>query len=398
MDKVYDFSDRATIEQEAAQWLIRLDSDDELQPAELLALHEWMHRSPAHKAELISFGDFWNNQSLVALPISLESLYYSPAPDGKKRQRKALLWRCAAVMVATVLFAVVLLPLSPIQQFPGQAVAWLTGSTYSQKNGLYAAAVGQHRRITLPDGSVVELNTNSQIQVDYSRDYRSIILLRGEAYFDVAKHKDRPFNVYAGRGRVQAIGTVFTVYLNEANDVDVAVSEGKVALSVLTISAQTNNAPITLSNEEPVDAASLQTEDYYVAIPVQELGTIEAGQATSILVAESHNNKQQPTLSDVQALPEQELARRSAWRSGLLIFTGNSLEEVVKEVSRYTTLSIEIVDPELKKIRIGGRFSIESTRELFDALEANFGLQITRLDYQRVQIASAVDKKSANPK
>ena len=94
-------------------------------------------------------------------------------------------------------------------------------------------------------------------------------------------------------------------------------------------------------------------------------------------------------------MAEEELARRGAWRDGLLIFTGDSLEDVVREVSRHTTLSIDIVDPELKQVRIGGRFSLSSTSEFFNALEANFGLGVTRLDYNRVEI-SAVSKKN-NP-
>ena len=99
-------------------------------------------------------------------------------------------------------------------------------------------------------------------------------------------------------------------------------------------------------------------------------------------------------LDQIKTIAQDELERRGAWRSGLLIFTGNSLEEVVAEISRYTTLNIEIVDPELKKIRIGGQFSVDgSTSALFDALEANFGLTITQLDYNRVKISAAKKNK-----
>ena len=116
---------------------------------------------------------------------------------------------------------------------------------------------------------------------------------------------------------------------------------------------------------------------------------MEAGQETTILVAHKSVVDAPNQLDSIKQVAEDELVRRGAWRSGLLVFSGASLEEVVKEISRYTTLSIDIVDPELKTVRIGGRFSLESTTALFDALEANFDLKVTRLGYERVEISSA---------
>jgi len=157
MDKIYDFPNRKLIEQEAAAWLIRLDSDEPLQAKELQALKEWMHRSPVHKNELISFGDFWSDQSLVALPISLEDLYYS-APDDQaepfllKKSQWAALSSCAAIIVMAVMFG---------YGFLGEDVA-------EMESVLYATAVGQQDEISLPDGSKVHLNTNTQIQIDFT--------------------------------------------------------------------------------------------------------------------------------------------------------------------------------------------------------------------------------------
>ena len=64
---------------------------------------------------------------------------------------------------------------------------------------------------------MITLNTNSQIQVDYSEKQRNIRLLQGEAHFEVAKDRDKPFHVYAGNGRAQAVGTAFAVYLKESD-------------------------------------------------------------------------------------------------------------------------------------------------------------------------------------
>jgi transmembrane sensor len=377
MDRVYDFPHRETIEQEAAEWLVRLDGDTPLRKEELQALNEWMHRSPLHKEELESLGEFWSNQSLVDLPISLESLYCEASPSVQREWYRRPQLVVAASFVVFALFASFLYQDSA-PQIPANNTV------------MYATAVGQQETIHLSDGSVVTLNTNSQIQVDYNRQNRNIVLLQGEANFDVAKDVNRPFRVYAGRGRVEAVGTVFNVYYRDSEDVDVTVTEGKVALGVLTKSSENVDDMSLPSNEEAsLNEPELKSPEYYLAISVEELGELEAGQTTTILVAQTSHTKPALQLDGVKTIEKSEIERRVAWQSGLLVFKGNSLEEVVAEISRYTTLSIEIIDPELKKVRIGGRFNLASTSKIFDALEANFGLEVTRMDYNRVQISSS---------
>lgn len=400
-NKVVDFPNLKQIAAEAAEWIIRLDNDRLLEANELQQLREWLNTSPAHRDELTALNEFWSDQSLAALPISLhrlcadaassksEAVNSNTAYSGADKTRKeshggfgGFQWLGT---VAATIFCVAL-----ISNF-----TWWGSDTV---NVAYSTAVGQQRTLELPDGSKLYLNTNSQVKVDFSEGYRNIKLLQGEVYFEVAKDQSRPFRVYAGRGRVQAVGTAFTVLFQDNQDVDVVVSEGSVSLAVLV----ENSAPLALSTPAPapIDEAepadlkgsslvSALSEEYYLAIPVDELGVLEAGQETTILVAHKSVVDAPNQLDSIKQVAEDELVRRGAWRSGLLVFSGASLEEVVKEISRYTTLSIDIVDPELKTVRIGGRFSIESTTALFDALEANFDLKVTRLGYERVEISSA---------
>ena len=275
--------------------------------------------------------------------------------------------------------------------------------------------MGEQRQLELPDGSVIYLNTNSQVQIDYTATTRNILLLQGEAHFDVAKNPGRPFNVYAGGGLVQAVGTAFTVFFKDDEAIDVTVTEGKVALSALSIkqgqlqvgTAGKRATPTQqqASNTSPSVKPATKTPEanpnsnqalaYYASIPVDKLGELEAGQVTTLIVAQQPQAQSTYKLDQIKTIAQDELERRGAWRSGLLIFTGNSLEDVVAEISRYTTLNIEIVDPALKKIRIGGQFSVDgSTSALFDALEANFGLTVTQLDYNRVKISAATKNKT----
>ena len=396
MENIVEFPDRELIEQEAAEWLVRLDGDIALAAIEMESLREWMQRSPAHSAELTSLAEFWGDQSLVALSIPLERLSY--VQEGEKtshswfslsRWGEWSTWGAFATASLVVAFVTLLTANAGLQ-------AWFNGTDAS--SALYASAVGEQRSIKLPDGSSVYLNTNSQVKIDYGEGYRNIQLLQGEAHFDVVKQKQRPFRVYAGRGRVQAVGTAFTVFIREGRELDVAVTEGIVALAMLdkdsTNKGASNvdkevvdNSPPSSQVESGNSSAHSSTE-YYLEIPVNDLGVLEAGQETTLLVAQQSQAGSQDNILNIQQVAEEELARRGAWRKGLLIFSGDSLEHVVKEVSRYTTLSIEIVDPELKQVRIGGRFSVNSTSEFFNALEANFGLRVMQLDYNRVEISS----------
>jgi transmembrane sensor len=105
------------------------------------------------------------------------------------------------------------------------AVAVTAGLTRSAR---YSTRLGEVRTVALQDGSVVTLNTQSTIDVAYSRRDRRIQLISGEALFDVAKDASRPFLVSAGLAEVRAVGTSFTVSRVGAEPVEVMVREGVV--------------------------------------------------------------------------------------------------------------------------------------------------------------------------
>ncbi len=105
--------------------------------------------------------------------------------------------------------------------------------------------------------------------------------------------------------------------------------------------------------------------------------------------ANQSDDQQQAPKREVRLMDADTLKQKDAWRQGLLLFTGDSLEEVVAEIGRYTPVAIEIIDPALKKIRIGGQFRVGDLSGMFEVLETNFGLSITRLDNNRIQISAA---------
>lgn len=123
---------------------------------------------------------------------------------------------------------------------------------------------------------------------------------------------------------------------------------------------------------------------------MESLGTLDAGQLASIHSAVEAAADGVSTLETIPLAPE-ALSQRLAWREGTLMFSGETLEEVVRQFSRYTTVSIEIPDPAVRSMRIGGRFPAGETDAMLAALETNFHLRVTRLGHNRVIISAADD-------
>jgi transmembrane sensor len=340
MGTIVELPERKGLAREAAEWLIRLDADTPPSQEELRALGEWLHRSPAHREELESIAALWGRMNILT---------ELAVPLGKPR------WQRAGALLATATAAMIIILIGVMivrSQAPDPML---------ETNGLYATAVGQQSTRKLADGSQVMLNTNSQIKVEYGEASRNVYLLQGEALFTVAKNPQRPFRVYAGSGLIEAVGTAFSVYL-QGTQVNVAVTEGRVMLAT-------------------ANAASPQS-----------LGVVSAGEVATIRspMADSPAGSV-AVLQELEPIPPQALAQRLAWQSGILMFRGETLENVVKELGRYTTVSIEIPDETIRSMRVGGRFPVGETESMLAALESNFNLRVIRVSHNRVVLAPAQD-------
>ena len=373
-ENLIEFPDRQAIAEEASAWLIKLDGDNPPSAEELAALREWLERSPHHREQLGSFADFWGKMNVLtelAVPLG--------HPQGRAKRsfvanlRHALPQTGRAGWVAAVI----------IFGIGAAAVLSLRPDSLLSSNGFYATAVGQQLSTTLADGSVVLLNTNSQIKVDYGNGYRDIRLLQGEAHFTVAKNAAHPFRVFAGNGRVQAVGTAFSVYLKH-NTIDVTVTEGEVVLAYVY---HPGAGRLPQQETGPGGDRSSGSNAIVDSGFIKTVGVIRAGESATLRSGPDADIIN--TINAIETVGAQEMAQRLSWREGMLTFAGDPLEDVVVEISRYTTVSIEITDPVVRAMRIGGRFPIGETDAMFDALEANFGLRVTRLSHDRVLLSAA---------
>jgi transmembrane sensor len=154
----------------------------------------------------------------------------------------------------------------------------------------------------LADGSIVTLNTNTRVSVRFTKETRNIHLLQGEAFFSVAKNKDRPFVVLAGNTQVRAVGTSFSVSMLPRRPTEVLVKEGVVELKRVGGSPA---APIRVSANTQVFTP----------------------QGSQIVAAR---------------LPESKLARSLAWQYGRIAFDNQKLQDAADEFARYSDIHIAV--------------------------------------------------------
>lgn len=320
--------ERSDIDKEACAWIAQFDG---AQPSaeDLEAFREWINRSPRHQEAIERLSELWGElNALTRLAV--------PAPR-EPRPRWRLLG--AASMVTTVLLALAITLLPTSQQLHAPLI--------------YTTSVGEQRSITLPDGSQLQLNTATQLQILYGDSKRELFLLTGEAFFDVSHDPQRPFIVHVNGKTVRAVGTAFSIR-REGQIVEVLVTGGTVELR---------------GDDGGDDRSGGATDN-------QLFGTVSHG----------HRIRIGQTLQDAEVVSEEELTRELAWRDGMLSFSGEPLVVVIAEIGRYTETPIVIEDPALEELRIGGYFRAGDTETMLHALESGFPIEVYRSEDGSVRL------------
>jgi len=375
MSNVKPFPNKAKIEQEASEWIVIFDGDIPPTQEQVAQLNDWIKRSPLHKEVLTRMAHTWHDMDVLSglrVPVGQSDQPTSNWPE------KARLWLLTPLIMLVTLLAWLKLALSQGWRLrvavPALFVCVLVVQffrigdvTHIVPDNLYITAIGEQSTHVLADGSTLWLNSNSKAEVLYTDNKRMINLIDGEAHFDVQHDPNRPFEVYAGNRMVKAVGTAFSVYRLE-DRVEVMVTEGKVDLSMVE-----STLVILPENSNKKPTVSLEQQDNVVSKASELLASLEAGQSVAIPVKAS---QREPVVTEHEP---GELARKMSWLEGRLVFAGESLEEVVAEVSRHTPIVIEVNDPDLRKLRIGGQFHAGETEALFDVLETGFGVKINRI-------------------
>lgn len=314
----------AAILDEASYWVADMEGRA-LSPAEQARFDAWLKADPRHARAHEEMQDIWRH--IGALPESPAVRARRPRPQGRWRRfarrksgstspRRVERKRIAA---ATVAACAALISLGLVQDWPTRWQADAMTST------------GETRIVTLPDGSRIQLGTNSAVAYDYSPDQRAIRLLKGEAVFTVAADTYRPFRVDAGGGSTTALGTQFLVRRDDETT-RVVVTEHKVEVRA---SGASGPAPIVHEGQ-----AIRYGED--------GVGTVNAVRADDAI----------------------------AWTDDMLVFKDRPLGEVVSEIGRYHKGYLRVSGP-VRALRVSGVFRLDDPDAAIEQLRRSLDLRVT---------------------
>lgn len=350
MTKAIDEATRAIIDQ-ASEWVIHMNEGD-ASAADIDSFCDWLRRSPVHVREYLRAEAVWAGLEFVdpGRQIDIELLLgrgdgivvempqhgYAGGVQASQPARWHRPFIAAASFVGALMLGV----------FIWQSVL--------PENYRYETGLGEQRRLVLDDGSIVDMNTLSEIEVRLTASERLVRLKKGEAYFTVAKESERPFVVESRQAEVRALGTQFNVY-NRPGEVLVTVVEGLVAVR----------------NATRDDREAVQEDDRQFALAAVELG---AGQ--QIAVAPS-------TLGPKLAA---DTRKSTAWRERRLYFDNQPLSEVVVEFNRYNARRLVIDDPLLARQRIVAVFNADQPDALVRFLTQEHRIEAVSVSENRLVI------------
>ncbi len=371
---------------EAADWAVVLDAGG-LSAAQNRQLADWLLESPCHVKELLLAVSLLNafegvdvdkSRSIDTLLADTSSEVVSivrhsqqnrgqktwanenpPPVDTGKPKRQWVRWFGTGVVAS---IAIILLSIAIVPQFMNQSADKTRVANLNETISGFATQLGEQRKITLEDGSIIHVNTQSEVAISYEETQRVIELVRGEALFEVAHDPSRPFRVIAGDTIAEAVGTTFNVY-RTSEQTTVAVIDGKVAVL---------------------------TQRDYVETPLKSddnLRRVERTDDGRLLLAAGQKANVAPETKTVQ-IATVNVKAISSWSVGQLIFKGDTLAHIAEQFNRYNRTRIVINDDALAGTEFSGVFDSDDPDSLIAFLELTGGIKVDRSDANFIKLST----------
>jgi len=298
---------------EAADWILKQRMASAWPEEDRQALKAWQAQSTAHILAYLRLEAAWKQTDrLAALRSPMR-----PAAVQSRLNRKIVVRATASMVAAALLVA--------------------AGANYylsPNRGRMFSTGIGEHQRVTLGDGSLVELNTSTTLRLAADGSTRTVYLEKGEAYFRITHDAAHPFVVIAGNRRIIDVGTAFVVR-RELKKLSVALVEGRARF----------DTPADQSSQ----AIELKPGDEVVATARGiERRTRTVGQLNTEL----------------------------GWRHGNLVFYGTTLAAAAEEFNRYNTVKLVVADPKAGQLKINGTFAANNARAFVDATQIVLGLKL----------------------
>ena len=300
---------RDAIEAEAARLLAKLNSDPT--PQEEADICDWVEADPRHAVAFARAEAAWEAAERLksaAADVTLPSL---PEIVSEEHQRRLSRNIMIAAAVAVLLFIV---------------AAIVTVRTFSGVDH-YETGLGEIRDVTLEDGSILHLNSDSEAEVRFTDHGRKVRIVKGEAAFDVAPDSERPFDVEVRSALIRAVGPTFNVRMRPAL-VELTVTKGTVA--------------------------------------------VHCGHDSERRVSAGNGAVIQPRSIALTSLGDKIVSQRVAWRDQMLLLDGETIEQATGEFNRYRKAPILIWDTRVSALRIDGRFHIGDSRKFLATLQLHY--------------------------
>ncbi len=327
------------IMEDAAKWMALLDSNDCTQ-ADRVAFARWLSADPLHQGGFEELSEVWARlQILSDVPAMVEHpdvIPFPAKPENKLFEDEVPVRRSEWSTLAASLLII---------------VGVIVHTMFGTPSELHVTETGEIQSILLQDGSRVELNARSTIEVQLDDKRRDIRLNSGEAVFHVVKD-ERPFIVRTELATVSAVGTQFSVRTSPSV-VEVSVIDG-----LVSVAAANTGTALT---EYDSDLLVRFTD---------EIALLGAGQRLEL--TREHQR--------YQTLSEEVIEDDLSWRNGEMVFSDTPLVTVISDMRRYHGASVFIGDPVLNSLRISGRFPTDDADFLLTALNEQYGIVIDRSD------------------
>lgn len=307
---------RARIRREASDWVVRLSEDASQE--DHAAFRRWHGADPRHAEAYDRIASIWNQAGRLSRSPTVGDLRADPR-SGRPR---AFGFALAASLAVAVLVSILLLD-----------SRWLPGSAPEQEPMLFAAALGEIKKVDLPDGSQLILDSGSRVEAVYTEAERKLTLRKGRARFQVA-HETRPFAVRAGTSEVLATGTLF----------DVSLTGSRTAVILLEGSVEVRGRGTSEKNRRGLERLN----------PGEKLILSESAPA----------ERRQATRGD------------TIWPARMLEFDKARLDEAATQANRYSKVQLRLGDERIRGLRVSGAFRAGDVAGLAQGLAAAFDLRL----------------------
>lgn len=315
------------VDAQALEWQVVFWSG-EVQEQEQRAFQSWLAADPLHEQAWVRIQHFGQQMQLAPQEVASRVLQAGLSAQAVQRRR--------AILRSILLLACGGLGSYGISRTP-QWAAW---------NADYRTASGQRKELTLPDGTLLALNTASSLNVQYSQVQRTVVLLDGELLISTAidaQAHSRPFVVQTPAGEVRALGTRFLVrHWPTLSRVSVQVYEGAVELRPGLGGPRTR---------------------------------LPAGQQALFSKQQSY-------------APEPANEQASAWQRGLLVAERWRLGDFLEEVARYRP-GVLRCDPAVAGLIISGVYPLQDTDAILQSVSQVLPVQIRMITPYWVTVSAS---------